>query len=353
MSLTELLDQAIRLYRKNFLQFVGIIAIVQIPLTLLSLIASLVTMGGTVSRLESGYVPSEDPFETFGAGYWIGLAGTLVVGILSYVLLQGIATGALTRAVADRYLGQSTDFIEAYVKIGSLWLRIIGALLLIILVGIGLVIWWIVPCVGWLTGIGILFFWTAAVSPLVAPIVVLEQKKPGAAVRRAWDLTRRRFWWVVGYVGLLFLLNQLIVSGPGALINVIFQALMESMVGSAGLSDAFTISTITQTLVSLVASLIYVPLQLTGMVLMYFDLRVRTEGFDLTLLTQSTSGEDGASDVVAQAPDGKVTGLVTGKEMGYFLLLSLIAFAVYFVLGMIGAVLSGLAAVLFSGASGL
>ena len=42
----ELLDQAIRIYRRNFLTFVGIVAIVQIPLTLLGLLSGILTFSG-------------------------------------------------------------------------------------------------------------------------------------------------------------------------------------------------------------------------------------------------------------------------------------------------------------------
>jgi hypothetical protein len=344
MSLTELLDQAIRLYRRNFLQFVGIIAIVQIPLTLLSLIVSLATMGGSFAQLDRGYPSSGVPL--LGSpeiGILVGMLGNMVIAIASFILVSGVATAALTRAIADQYLGQPIDFIEAYVSIGGLWKRVIGALFLAGLIGIGLGLWFLVPCVGWFTGLGIGMFWTNAIVPLIAPIVVLERQRPTSAIRRAWDLTRRRFWWVAGYVGLLYLLNQVIVSGPGALINLVFQALTESMIESGGMGGAFTIQVITQSVFSLIASLIYVPLQLTGITLMYFDLRVRTEGFDLTLLAQSASEDVSVTEVVSQAPRPETIGLVTGKEMGYFVLISLIAIAliivVILVLGVLGTVL--------------
>jgi len=338
MSLTELLDQAIRLYRKSFLQFVGIIAVVQIPLTLLSLILTLVTMGAGTTQL--------------GSGYWTGSVGNLIVAVVSWILLQGIATAALTRAIAEHYLGHPIDFVEAYTSIGGMWKRLLGALFLAGLIGVGLLLWFLVPCIGWFTGLGIAMFWGNAIIPLIAPIVLLEQQTSKNAIRRAWDLTRRRFWWVAGYVGLLFLLNEFIVSGPTSLVSVIFGLFAESMFESIGTGSVLALQTVTQSIVSLITSLIYVPLQLTGITLMYFDLRVRTEGFDLTLLTQAASEDTKMVDVVRQAPLPETTGLVTGKEMGYFVLVSLAALALIFVIalvfGLLGA-MSGLAATAPSG----
>ena len=46
LGLGQLLDQAIRLYRQNFFKFIGIVAIVQIPLGLIQLGISLVTLDG-------------------------------------------------------------------------------------------------------------------------------------------------------------------------------------------------------------------------------------------------------------------------------------------------------------------
>ena len=44
LGIGELLDQAIRLYRRNFLSFIGIIAVVQLPLGLLQFVLALLTL---------------------------------------------------------------------------------------------------------------------------------------------------------------------------------------------------------------------------------------------------------------------------------------------------------------------
>ena len=161
-------------------------------------------------------------------------------------------------------------------------------------------------------------------------------------MRRAWDLTRRRFWWVVGFVLILALFAQLIVTAPVSLIGYgLLFAFGENPFQPSG--SLFVTHTIIQSITSLVFSLIYVPLQLTAMTLMYFDLRVRTEGFDLDILSASTAQEQAdLSEVIAQAPASENSTLVTWNEMGYFALIEIGALALYFlVVALFGAIAVG------------
>ncbi|MCP4540807.1 MAG: hypothetical protein GY832_27025 [Chloroflexi bacterium] len=324
LGIGELLDQAIRIYRRNFVKFIAIIAVVQIPVNLLGMLFSLLTVESTVQLQNPAAYSTDNPFEMLGPGYFAGVGGGCLLAIVSLILIQGIATAALTRAVTDHYMGESVGIVDAYRKVGRSWLRLVGALLLAGILNLGLLIWFIVPCIGWVTGLGMLTFSSSVIIPLIAPIVVLEGQGAGHATRRAWDLSRRRFWWVVGFVALLMLFNQIIVTGPATLINVVLQFLTADMLMSGDMTTVLIIQTTVQSLVTLVFSLIYVPLQLTCMTLLYFDLRVRTEGFDLALAAEGALGEPvEIAEVVAQAPPPETTSLITGTELGYFVLVSL------------------------------
>ena len=337
LRLGELLDQAIRLYRRNFVTFVGIVALVYVPLMVLQT-ASTALMTSSATRLST----YGDPRQIFtNSGYWIGMLGTLVIAFLQFIFVQGIATGALTRAVADNYLGKKTSIVDAYRGIGRSWPTLLGALMLVGILLIILLVWWvIVPCIGWFTGLGMLAFLSAAISPMVAPIVVLEQSGPWSApsdgifdrvgkyamriteaVRRAWSLVRRRFWPVLGTIFVLYLFNLLIVNGPTTIVSIILQSATSSMGND---SMRFVITAVIQALVSVVFILIYYPLQMTAFTLIYFDLRVRTEGFDLTLLT-SGDAEQALTTPVQQAKES----LITGADLGNFAILTLGAFGLY------------------------
>jgi hypothetical protein len=184
------------------------------------------------------------------------------------------------------------------------------------LLTIALCIWLIIPCVGWFSGPGILVYVAMVISPLIAPVVVLEKMGAGA-IRRAWELVRRRFWWTLGFMIILGLFNWLLIAGPSALIRLFLQyALQNQDVESIRL-----VQTLSTSLLSLVASLFYLPLQLAAVTLMYFDLRVRTEGFDLAVLATAAPNGD-ASAIASQPAPSIATPLVTMNELGYFVLLS-------------------------------
>jgi len=319
LRLGELLDQAIRLYRRNFLTFVGIIALVYVPLMILQT-ASTTILSSSFSSLRNSSSP-EAIFTNYA--YWGGMLSTIVVGFLQFIFVSGIATGALTRAVADNYLGKTTSILDAYRGIGKSWLSLIGGLLFVGLLIIVAVLWWIiVPCVGWFTGFGMLVFLGAAISPMVAPVVVLEKKGALDSVRRAWDLVRRRFWPILGYILVLYVFNLIIVNGPVTIVNVLLTRLLPfSLTGS---TTGIVLTAIVQAIVSLVFILIYYPLQMTAVTLIYFDLRVRTEGFDLALLT---TGD--ADHVLTASPSRSNERLMTGADLGNFAILTLAAAGIY------------------------
>ncbi len=352
LGIGEMLDQAIRIYRSNFSKFIAIIAIVQIPIHVLNALSSLLLMSSPVMQnpgTTPSFTPGDNPFDMLGPGYFAGIGGTCIMSIISLLLIQGAARAALTRAVTDHYLGAQVGIVDAYRKIGPFWLRLAGTILLAGICIIMLMLWIFVPCVGWATGIGggigILTFLWMVIIPLIAPIIVLEQQSALNSIRRAWDLARRRFWWVIGFVALLALFGQIVISGPVTLVNIAVQFLTADMLTSGDMSTALIVQTVIQSLVTLAFTLLYMPLQLTCTTLLYFDLRVRTEGFDLTLLAEGTQDEPiEIAEIVAQAPPPETTSLVTGNEVARFVLLSIGAGLVFGVLMAIGAALGLVAA---------
>lgn len=315
LGIGEILDRAIRLYRHKFLDFIGIIAIVQVPLTVLSLLLTVITTNW--AGVEDPSLAYRDVYSTLLASYGV----TILVGIFSLVLLQGVATAAMTRAIADIYLGRTTGIVEAYRRVGSSWKSLVGAILLTMLIIIGFYILLIIPCIGWVTAPGPLIFIGACVMPLIAPVVVLEKQSASSAIRRAWDLVRRRFWWVLGFMGILYLLSLAITAGPAYVITLVLQTLLS---GQVGYGTQMMIQTVSQSLTTLVTGLFYLPLQLSAVTLLYFDLRVRTEGFDLAILSSNESIE--AIDTTAltsHAPAVTSTQLITTQEIGYLFALSI------------------------------
>ncbi len=320
LSMTQLLDRAIRLYRSNFLIFVGIVALAQIPATAVNMIGLwLAPAPETISVTPTSV--TDMWLQLFESSGFVN-NGWLWLGRIVTLLLVQLATAAMTKAVAENYLGHKIGLFEAYQKIGRSGITLLIATFLGIFIVIGLAIWWIVvPCIGWLSGLGMLFFLSLVILPLVAPIIVLEHRSAGAALQRAWDLGRRRFWWLIGFMLLLGLFGQIVVTGP-ALLSVFA---VESAVGSG--SDTTT-SSLIQQVIMLLLRLIYLPLQLTCVTLLYFDIRVRTEGFDLAVLALSDRVD--SETVRVTAPPLEKNVLPRWEEIGYFSLIT-VAFVVVYI----------------------
>ncbi|HRI57581.1 MAG TPA: hypothetical protein PK170_10855 [Anaerolineae bacterium] len=337
LGVGEILDRAVRLYRRHFFTFIGIIALVQVPLVLAQMALNILSLQ-TLNR----------PGETSPELLLATSIGIMMLSVLGYIFVQSLGTAALTRAIADSYLGRPVSLGGAYRKIGPVWRTVIAAMILVMLLALGLTAWWLlVPCVGWLTGLGMLLFLMMVISPMVAPVIVVERQRAGASLRRAWDLARRRFWPVVGFVLVLTLLVAVFMVIPSLLAQSLVSFGLIPMGGS--FLQQQMLSTLLGSLIGLALGLIIVPFQLTAMTLLYFDLRIRTEGFDLAVLAASLeqpltppaseeplavapAAEVSPADVALQSPPAPRTSLITGQELAYFLLLTIGLAAVYIVL---------------------
>lgn len=317
LPLTQLLDQSVRVYRRNFIKLIGIVALVQVPISLLRILITLAGIG--VNYL----VGNNDDIMAFS--YLGGQANNMAMTLASLILVQSVAVTALVRAVTDSQLGRSDSILGTYRRIGGAWYRLIGTLLMLGILAIGVFVWLMIPIVGWLTGPGMLMFIGSVIYPLLAPIVVLEEKIGGQAIRRAWDLARNRIWWMLGFMFILGLFGQAIVNGPAALLAAILGILIG---GGSDLSQMFVVNSIIQTVSELISNLLFLPLVMSAATLAYLNLRIQLEGLDLWLQTGPLLGK--TYELAASAPPARSSTLLTGKEVGYFAAISVGAILLYF-----------------------
>ena len=324
LRLGEILDQAVRLYRRNFIAFIGIIALIHIPLSLIQM--------GLSYLMTTGMNPaSTDPFEMFSPGYFIGIFGSMLMGAVQFILLQGIATGALTQAMTSSYLfNRPLGIIEAYQQIRNSLGRLVLSMVVMLAIAFGLsILTVIIPIVGWLVGPGLLIFLFTMVNPLIAPVVVFEKQEVLENLRRAWDLARRRFWWLLGFVFILNLFAQLVITGPAMVLNYVLLLLISPELSL----DPNLLTTLATALVSLTLGLVYVPLQMTAQSLVYFDLRVRTEGFDLALLSlQNTGTQPDLESIRSLPPQPPSEKLATWTDIGNFTVVTVVIVGLYVLL---------------------
>jgi hypothetical protein len=337
MRLGQILDRAIRLYRANFVTFIGIIAVMLVPMSLLTLAVQVINAPAALAAAEAAanLGPNDNPFTAMGNMMSASTGGgwAILLALINGALVGVVATSAMVRAAASANLGTNLTIGQAYSFTRKDWWNVLVAGILFSFLLIGLFVWAVVPCVGWLTGFGLILFFTTAVRPLVVVAIVLEGQNPIRAIRRAWDLTRRRFWWTLGFMFVLGLFSYAVVAGPSLVAAFLLEATVPNLLPDATPATLYTVQVVSQSVSSLVLNLLYFPLQLAAVIVLYFDLRVRTEGLDLAYQAASTGGELG--DPMALLPQhipADDVNLVTMQEMAYFAGISISVVFLYMIL---------------------
>ena len=296
-TVAEVLDQAFRLYRKYFLTFVAIIAVVHVPLQLVQQLANAVTTGSMLNSLETGLYDPDSTNELL-TYYAVGGSVGLIVTVL-YWLLQQLSQGALTAAVADSHLDRPVSFGRAYREMLPHAWRLLGLMLL----QTGIVILAFVPiflcffmalglsvgsafgdgggggavglmCVSLLLMIpafGVLAYVMNRLTVAV-PALIVENLGPVESIRRSWRLVEGYWWRTFGLQVILNLIAMVVSAGPAFLIA--------GLVAFAAPED-FVVQQTIAGIVTVFVTLLYYPIQLIAVTLYYFDLRVRKEGYDL------------------------------------------------------------------------
>jgi len=258
MSSGQILDRVFRLYKGNFVRFIAIVAIIKVPLALLTMIW-LVTGG----------------LSTIGL-----IVGPLALAFLG-IVGQSLCSGALMKSVSESYLGNEVTVSESYrfilPKLGTLvWASILVGL--IVAVGFLLLV---VP--------GVIFMlWYY----LAIPAIVLE----GLKARRGMGRSRLL---VKGNLGKVFVIG-LVVFLIGLIVGSVFQY-GGSILAGAVAGTNITASTLIIQLSSLVGQILVMPIGAAAAILLYYDLRIRKEGFDLEMLAQSLGAGRTVSDVETPA----------------------------------------------------
>lgn len=255
-----------RLYRANFTSFLGITAVVYGPLSAVQIVFAFYA----ANWAEKGAWDNiEDPLAILAMLSPLLLVGG-VFGLLS-LLLVPLGQGALTAAVSHRYLGRTLTVSEAYEALKDCWGSLIGATILVgLLTAVGMMLC-IIPGV-----------YIAVTLMLVAPVIVLEGATVNGSFARSRWLVQGEWGRCFGTIVLLSLIVGIVASAVSWPISMIAALLLQD---HPALGQALSQG------VGAVAGLIVQPVQIIGLVLLYYDLRIRKEGFDLQLLAESLGEE--------------------------------------------------------------
>ena len=289
MGIGEILDRSFRLLRKHFLLFFGILLIPQGTFLLITKVVQ-ITVGEDIGQATS-----------MAAGFGI----SFILALLVMMILQFWAQGALIHAVSETYLGHSASLWTSFGAMRSRLGRLLGTMILmgfllgvviVAIVFIGTLITALLGSGGagnWsgvigVIGVGIVgavvFFHLLLSWLLVDKVVILEDKGWVKALSRSRELMKARpepgFWKrPKNKAGLILLLGFLIAIGihtlfqlPGALAQLFMPG---SLVG-----------TTVQEILNVLASSLAAVYTAIAMILYYYDIRLRSEGFDLKMMAE-------------------------------------------------------------------
>jgi hypothetical protein len=237
----ELLDRASRLYFRNFSLLLGMSAIFHLPSIPLEMARAARNM--TATRL------------TFSAAM-LDLLATLI----SFFVIAPLTGGTATQVVSDIYLGNSVTLTGALKAAWSRYGTLLKSHFIPVIAILAGTVMFLVP--------GILWYLSYL---LITPIVMNEAIPRSRNIRlRSRDLVR-------GFRGKAFVILTAIL-----VIELLARAGIRSTVRFViGAAATTSIAPILNESVAIVAA----PMFALSITLLYFDLRIREEGFDLEMLS--------------------------------------------------------------------
>ncbi len=292
MGIGDILDKSFRLLRQYFWLFFIIVLIPQGCLFL-------VQKGATI-------LAGPDVGQTMGLAAGVGIGIGLLIGIPVFVVLQFWAQGALIYAVSETYLGHSTSIRGSFGAMRRLIWKLLGTMILwgifvfgpFMLIGIFMAI--LMPLLAaagtnnWVIGILIfiavmvclwLFFRLFLNWLLVDKVVVLEAKGGMSALHRSKELMTSSVESGFGKKpkskgALILFVGFLLAMG----FQLVFQIPMSVAVFAApGNIFVLTIGEI----LNIAASCLATVFTAIAMILFYYDIRLRKEGFDLRMMAEN------------------------------------------------------------------
>ncbi len=281
MSVGRIFDRAFTIYRNNFLRFIAIVAVIEVPLALLSTATSSWTQTKVarqrtfLDRMKAApdsTRPVVGPYEADRAAP--SPAG--VLGRILTLLLRGVGVmlcqAALIKSVSETYLGNEIAIGQAYRFILPKALTLIAAAICVTLVTwLGFLLL-IVP--------GVIFsLWFS----MTTPVIVVEGHSATGGMSRSRALA-------TGNLGKVFAVGLL--AGLIMFLAIISLSFVAGMIAGLVSPGNGTTETFLAQLAATIGQILIMPVSVAATILLYYDLRIRKEGFDLQMLAQSmTSGQ--------------------------------------------------------------
>jgi hypothetical protein len=302
LALGEILDVSIKLYRTCFGALVRPVAVILLPLYAIVGAITASTVSSTPVVTQGTNPLTGAPITTINSkALWTLIAASLLILVISAVATW-LATATSVMTVSQGYLGGTPSWRRslafAWKRFGSIALvslRVVLpslAVLAVILVAVSTKSYAIllleIPAVP--TAIYFYIAWYASI-----PALMLEGAKGRKATERSRMLVTGR-WWPV--LGTLLLVSLIVGILAGAFETVVRLA-------AGGAFGQGSTGTIVATVISqAIVQLFLLPFSVCVLIVLYFDLRVRKEGFDLQLLATEVGLHDWSGEGASFIPLG-------------------------------------------------
>jgi hypothetical protein len=270
LSVGEILDAAIKLYMRNARTMCRAAAVVVVPLQAISAVV-LMSIYSSGNDIPTGY---SNVFRTVPAADLHARTGANGIILLFTLISNAVVLAACIRAVSAAYLDQPASVGES-LRFGMR--RLLPLLAMQVLLVLGFLI----------TAIALVIpaIWFYAAAAVAAPVLLVEHQGPARSIRRSIGLVKGRWWATAGTV----LLANIMVEILTAIVSGLLTALALSSSNPSVPFAAF-IAFLSGT----VSGLLVLPFRATVTTVLYYDLRVRHEGYDLQLLAEQLGMPEGS-----------------------------------------------------------
>jgi len=268
LDIGDVLDETFQVYRRGIVPLITTMALAIVPSTLL-LTGAAILMGFGVGFGQSTFenLSREAAIALIGAG--IVAALVIVILWIATIAAQLLATGAVVRIASNTILGQPLSIRDAYREA----LGHFGSLSLVgICVGLAVGLLFI-TCIGIPVAIYLGLGWS-----LTFPAIMLEGWGAFGSMRRSSELVDGHRWRLLVVFVLIMLIQWLLLSIPGGLIAALSAGVLFLSGGSAFVELGMQVI---QTVVQTAGQVLFTPIGHITATLLYYDLRVRKEAFDL------------------------------------------------------------------------
>ncbi|OGN93291.1 MAG: hypothetical protein A2Z75_00345 [Chloroflexi bacterium RBG_13_50_10] len=306
-NLGAILSETFAIYGKNSPRLVAIVAIVEVPVTIVSFVVKLLPAYAEIGT------------EVMSVSIFVITILVSLVSFVAGILMQG----AMIHAISEQHFNHPVDIGRAFrfawqrlaVMLGAellVFLAIAGVFLIIIGIPFG-IHFAAHGGIGWRTTMAIAIMLIVIGTPAVIYLVVkwlfalqaalLEGCGPKAALSHSSRLVEKNWWRVFGIMLLLLLMAMIVIGILFILLGI--GAGIWSIIGATtgAAMETIIVMTVIATIGVTILAILFSPITITAATLLYYDLRVKKEGYSLDALANELGLASTPTDALASPPE--------------------------------------------------